>query len=112
MTEEELVKNSIAHTIEIKQHEEKQIAEKAAVIYVCERFIKDRKFDRYKFITNLLKSNLSQDDKALLNAVTIIANPSMEYEDFIDKCGEGIVVKYGFTRPIYQQVKMAYSLII
>lgn len=112
LTEEELVKNSIAHTIEIKQHEEKQIAEKAAVIYVCERFIKDRKFDRYKFITNLLKSNLSQDDKALLNAVTIIANPSMEYEDFIDKCGEGIVVKYGFTRPIYQQVKMAYSLII
>lgn len=112
LTEEELVKASIAHTIEVKPHEEKQIAEKAAVIYVCERFIKDRKFDRYKFITLLLKSNLSQDDKALLNAVTIIANPSMEYEDFIDKCGEGIVVKYGFTRPIYQQVKMAYSLII
>lgn len=112
LTEEELVKASIAHTIEVKPHEEKQIAEKAAVIYICEKFINDRKFDRYKFITNLIKSNLSQDDKALLNAVTIIANPSMEYEDFIDKCGEGIVVKYGFTRPIYQQVKMAYSLII
>lgn len=111
LTEEELVRASIAHTIEVK-HEEKQIAEKAAVIYICERFINDRKFDRYKFITSLLKSNSSQDDKALLNAVTIIANPTMEYEDFIDKCGEGIVVKYGFTRPIYQQVKMAYSLII
>lgn len=111
LTEEELVKASIAHTIEVK-HEEKQIAEKAAVIYICERFINDRKFDRYKFITSLLKSNSSQDDKALLNAVTIIANPAMEYEDFIDKCGEGIVVKYGFTRPIYQQVKLAYSLII
>lgn len=112
LTEEELVKASIAHTIEVKPHEEKQIAEKAAVIYICERFINDRKFDRYKFITNLIKSNLSKDDKALLNAVTIIANPSLDYEDFIDKCGEGIVVKYGFTRPIYQQVKMAYSLII
>lgn len=111
LTEEELVRASIAHTIEVK-HEEKQIAEKAAVIYICERFINDRKFDRYKFITSLLKSNSSQDDKALLNAVTIIANPTMEYEDFIDKCGEGIVVKYGFTRPIYQQVKLAYSLII
>lgn len=111
LTEEELVRASIAHTIEVK-HEEKQIAEKAAVIYICERFINDRKFDRYKFITSLLKSNSSQDDKALLNAVTIIANPTMEYEDFIDKCGEGIVVKYGFTQPIYQQVKLAYSLII
>lgn len=111
LTEEELVRASIAHTIEVK-HEEKQIAEKAAVIYICERFINDRKFDRYKFITSLLKSNSSQDDKALLNAVTIIANPTMEYEDFINKCGEGIVVKYGFTRPIYQQVKLAYSLII
>lgn len=111
LTEEELVRASIAHTIEVK-HEEKQIAEKAAVIYICERFINDRKFDRYKFITSLLKSNSSQDDKALLNAVTIIANPTMEYEDFIDKCGEGIVVKYGFTLPIYQQVKLAYSLII
>ena len=111
LTEEELVRASIAHTIEVK-HEEKQIAEKAAVIYICERFINDRKFDRYKFITSLLKSNSSQDDKALLNAVTIIANPVMEYEDFIDKCGEGLGVKYGFTRPIYQQVKLAYSLII
>ena len=112
LTEEELVRASIAHTIEVKQDEEKQIAEKAAVIYICEKFINDRKFDRYNFITSLMKSNLSQDDKALLNAVTIIANPSMEYEDFVDKCGEGIVVKYGFTRPVYQQVKMAYSLII
>nr|DAT75630.1 MAG TPA: hypothetical protein [Crassvirales sp.] len=112
LTEEELVKTSIANTIKVKQDEEKQIAEKAAVIYICEKFINDRKFDRYKFITSLIKSNLSQDDKALLNAVTIIANPSMEYEDFVDKCGEGIVVKYGFTRPVYQQVKMAYSLII
>ena len=112
LTEEELVKTSIAHTIEVKQHEEKQIAEKAAVIYVCERFIKDRKFDRYKFITNLLKSNLSQDDKALLNAVTIIANPSLDYDDIVDQCGVDTVTKYGFTRPVYQQVKMAYSLII
>lgn len=112
LTEEELVRGSIAHTIEVKQDEEKQIAEKAAVIYICERFINDRKFQRYKLITSLIKSNLSQDDKALLNAVTIIANPSMEYEDFVDKCGEGIIVKYGFTRPIYQQIKMAYSLII
>lgn len=112
LTEEELVRASIAHTIEVKQDEEKQIAEKAAVIYICEKFINDRKFDRYNFITSLMKSNLSQDDKALLNAVTIIANPSMEYEDFVDKCGKGIVVKYGFTQPVYQQVKMAYSLII
>lgn len=112
LTEEELVRASIAHTIEVKQDEEKQIAEKAAVIYICEKFINDRKFDRYNFITSLMKSNLSQDDKALLNAVTIIANPSMEYEDFVDKCGKGIVVKYGFTLPVYQQVKMAYSLII
>ena len=111
LTEEELVKASIAHTIEVK-HEEKQIAEKAAVIYICERFINDRKFDRYKFITSLLKSNSSQDDKALLNAVTIIANPSLDYDDIVNQCGVDTVTKYGFTRPVYQQVKMAYSLII
>ena len=112
LTEEELVKTSIAHTIKVKQHEEKQIAEKAAVIYICERFMDDRKFDRYKFITSLLKSNLSQDDKALLNAVTIIANPSLDYDYIVEQCGVNTVRKYGFTRPVYQQVKMAYSLII
>lgn len=112
LTEEELVKASIAHTIEVKPHEEKQIAEKAAVIYICEKFINNREFDRYKFITNLLKNTSSKKDKALLNAVTIIANPSLDYDDIIDKCGVDTVTKYGFTRPVYQQVKMAYSLII
>lgn len=112
LTEEELVKNSIAHTIEIKQHEEKQIAEKAAVIYICERFINNREFDRYQFITSLLKNASSKKDKALLNAVTIIANPSLDYDDIVNQCGVDTVTKYGFTRPVYQQVKMAYSLII
>lgn len=112
LTEEELVKNSIAHTIEIKQHEEKQIAEKAAVIYICEKFINNREFDRYQFITSLLKNASSKKDKALLNAVTIIANPSLDYDDIVNQCGVDTVTKYGFTRPVYQQVKMAYSLII
>lgn len=112
LTEEELVKASIAHTIEVKPHEEKQIAEKAAVIYICEKFINNREFDRYKFITSLLKNASSKKDKALLNAVTIIADPSLDYDDIIDKCGVDTVTKYGFTRPVYQQVKMAYSLII
>lgn len=112
LTEEELVKNSIAHTIEVKQHEEKQVAEKAAVIYICEKFINNREFDRYKFITSLLKNASSKKDKALLNAVTIIANPSLDYDDIVNQCGVDTVTKYGFTRPVYQQVKMAYSLII
>lgn len=112
LTEEELVKASIAHTIEIKPHEEKQVAEKAAVIYICEKFINNREFDRYKFITSLLKNASSKKDKALLNAVTIIANPSLDYDNIVDKCGVDTVTKYGFTRPVYQQVKMAYSLII
>lgn len=112
LTEEELVKTSIAHTIEIGQHEEKQIAEKAAVIYICEKFINNREFDRYKFITSLLKNASSKKDKALLNAVTIIANPSLDYNDIVDQCGVDTVTKYGFTQPVYQQVKIAYSLII
>lgn len=112
LTEEELVKTSIARTIEVKQHEEKQTAEKAAVIYICEKFINNREFDRYKFITSLLKNASSKKDKALLNAVTIIANPSLDYDDIVDQCGVDTVTKYGFTRPVYQQVKMAYSLII
>lgn len=112
LTEEELVKASIAHTIEIKPHEEKQVAEKAAVIYICEKFINNREFDRYKFITSLLKNASSKKDKALLNAVTIIANPSLDYDDIVNQCGVDTVTKYGFTRPVYQQVKMAYSLII
>lgn len=112
LTEEELVETSIAHTIEVKQHEERQTAEKAAVIYICEKFINNHVFDRYKFITSLLKSNSSKKDKALLNAVTIIANPSLDYDDIVDQCGVDTVTKYGFTRPVYQQVKMAYSLII
>lgn len=112
LTEEELVKTSIAHTIKVKQHEEKQVAEKAAVIYICEKFINNREFDRYKFITSLLKNASSKKDKALLNAVTIIANPSLDYDDIINRCGVDTVTKYGFTHPVYQQVKMAYSLII
>lgn len=112
LTEEELVKTSIAHTIKVKQHEEKQVAEKAAVIYICEKFINNREFDRYKFITSLLKNASSKKDKALLNAVTIIANPSLDYDDIVDQCGVDTVTKYGFTRPVYQQVKMAHSLII
>lgn len=112
LTEEELVKTSIAHTIKVKQHEEKQVAEKAAVIYICEKFINNREFDRYKFITSLLKNASSKKDKALLNAVTIIANPSLDYDNIVDQCGVDTVTKYGFTRPVYQQVKMAYSLII
>lgn len=112
LTEEELVKNSIAHTIEIKQHEEKQIAEKAAVIYICKKFINNREFDRYQFITSLLKNASSKKDKTLLNAVTIIANPSLDYDDIVSQCGVDTITKYGFTRPVYQQVKMAYSLII
>lgn len=112
LTEEELVKASIANTIEVKPHEEKQVAEKAAVIYICEKFINNREFDRYKFITSLLKNASSKKDKALLNAVTIIANPSLDYDDIVNQCGVDTVTKYGFTRPVYQQVKMAYSLII
>lgn len=112
LTEEELLKTSIAqHAVEVEQHEERQIAEKAAVIYICEKFMENRKFNRYKFITSLLKS-ASPKDEALLNAVTIIANPSFDYDDIVDRCGIDTVTKYGFTRPIYQQVKMAYSLII
>lgn len=112
LTEEELVRGSIAHTIEVKQDEEKQIAEKAAVIYICERFINNCVFDRYKFIASLLKDASSKKDKALLNAVTIIANPSMEYSNIVDQCGVDTVKKYGFTAFVYQQVKTAYSLII
>ena len=112
LTEEELVKTSIANTIKVKQHEEKQTAEKAAVIYICEKFINNREFDRYQFITSLLKNASSKKDKALLNAVTIIANPSLDYDDIVNQCGVDTVTKYGFTRPVYQQVKMAYSLII
>lgn len=112
LTEEELLKTSIAqHAVEVEQHEERQIAEKAAVIYICEKFMENRKFNRYKFITSLLES-ASPKDEALLNAVTIIANPSFDYDDIVDRCGIDTVTKYGFTRPIYQQVKMAYSLII
>lgn len=112
LTEEELVKTSIANTIKVKQNEKKQTAEKAAVIYICEKFINNCVFDRYKFITSLLKDALSKKDKALLNAVTIIANPSMEYSNIVDQCGVDTVKKYGFTAFVYQQVKTAYSLII
>lgn len=112
LTEEELVKTSIANTIKVKQDKEKQVAEKAAVIYICEKFMNDCKFNRYKFITDLLKDTSSKKDRALLNAVRIIANPSLDYEDVVDRCGVDTVTKYGFTRPVYQQVKMAYSLII
>lgn len=112
LTEEELVKTSIANTIKVKQNEKKQTAEKAAVIYICEKFINNCVFDRYKFITSLLKDASSKKDKALLNAVTIIANPSMEYSNIVDQCGVDTVKKYGFTAFVYQQVKMAYSLII
>lgn len=112
LTEEELVKTSIANTIKVKQNEKKQTAEKAAVIYICEKFINNCVFDRYKFITSLLKDASSKKDKALLNAVTIIANPSMEYSKIVDQCGVDTVKKYGFTAFVYQQVKMAYSLII
>ena len=66
----------------------------------------------YKFIASLLKDASSKKDKALLNAVTIIANPSMEYSNIVDQCGVDTVKKYGFTAFVYQQVKMAYSLII
>ena len=112
LTEEELVKTSIANTIKVKQNEKKQTAEKAAVIYICEKFINNCVFDRYKFITSLLKDASSKKDKALLNAVTIIANPSMEYSNIVDQCGVDTEKKYGFTAFVYQQVKMAYSLII
>lgn len=112
LTEEELVKTSIANTIKVKQNEKKQTAEKAAVIYICEKFINNCVFDRHKFITSLLKDASSKKDKALLNAVTIIANPSMEYSNIVDQCGVDTVKKYGFTAFVYQQVKMAYSLII
>lgn len=112
LTEEELVKTSIANTIKVKQNEKKQTAEKAAVIYICEKFINNCVFDRYKFIASLLKDASSKKDKALLNAVTIIANPSMEYSNIVDQCGVDTVKKYGFTAFVYQQVKMAYSLII
>lgn len=113
LTEEELLKTSIAqHAAEVEQHEEKQIAEKAAVVYICEKFMDNREFKRYDFITSLLESSSSKKDRALLNAVTIIANPSFDYDDIVDRCGVDIVTKYGFTRPIYQQVKTAYSLII
>ena len=112
LTEEELVKTSIANTIKVKQNEKKQTAEKAAVIYICEKFINNCVFDRYKFIASLLKDASSKKDKALLNAVTIIANPSMEYSNIVDQCGVDTIKKYVFTAFVYQQVKMAYSLII
>lgn len=108
MDETDLIKLSAPAMIAIEKKASEIVApEEHAIVYLCSKYVKDRQFLRKKFISDILSK-----EKETVNAVKILGRSELSYDQLVDIVDKKMVVKLAFTRPVYEQIQLAYSFIL
>lgn len=108
MDEGDLIKLSAPAIIAIEKKASETVApEEHAIVFLCSKYVKDRQFLRKKFISAILSK-----EKETVNAVKILGRSELSYDQLVDTVDKKIVVKLAFTRPVYEQIQLAYSFIL
>ena len=108
MDETDLIKLSAPAIIAIeKKASEIVTPEEHAIVFLCSKYVKDRQFLRKKFISDILSK-----EKETVNAVKILGRSELSYDQLVDIVDKKMVVKLAFTRPVYEQIQLAYSFIL
>lgn len=108
MDERDLLRLSAPAMIAIEKKASETVApEEHAIVFLCSKYIKDRQFLRKKFISAILSK-----EKETVNAVKILGRSELSYDQLVDTVDKKMVVKLAFTRPVYEQILLAYSFIL
>lgn len=108
MDERDLLKLSAPAMIAIEKKASETVApEEHAIVFLCSKYIKDRQFLRKKFISAILSK-----EKETVNAVKILGRSELSYDQLVDTVDKKTVVRLAFTRPVYEQILLAYSFIL
>ena len=108
MDETDLLRLSAPAMIAIEKKASETVApEEHAIVYLCSKYVKDRQFLRKKFISAILSK-----EKETVNAVKILGRSELSYDQLVDIVDKKMVVKLAFTRPVYEQIQLAYSFIL
>lgn len=108
MDERDLLRLSAPAMIAIEKKASETVApEEHAIVFLCSKYVKDRQFLRKKFISAILSK-----EKETVNAVKILGKSELSYDQLVDYVNKKMVVKLAFTRPVYEQILLAYSFIL
>lgn len=108
MDERDLLRLSAPAMIAIEKKASETVApEEHAIVFLCSKYVKDRQFLRKKFISAILSK-----EKETVNAVKILGKSELSYDQLVDIVDKKMVVKLAFTRPVYEQILLAYSFIL
>lgn len=108
MDERDLLRLSAPAMIAIEKKASETVApEEHAIVFLCSKYVKDRQFLRKKFISAILSK-----EKETVNAVKILGKSELSYDQLVDTVDKKMVVKLAFTRPVYEQIQLAYSFIL
>lgn len=108
MDERDLLRLSAPAIVAIEKKASETVApEEHAIVFLCSKYVKDRQFLRKKFISAILSK-----DKETVNAVKILGRSELSYDQLVDIVDKKMVVKLAFTRPVYEQIQLAYSFIL
>ena len=108
MDERDLLRLSAPAMIAIEKKASETVApEEHAIVFLCSKYVKDRQFLRKKFISAILSK-----EKETVNAVKILGKSELSYDQLVDIVDKKMVVKLAFTRPVYEQIQLAYSFIL
>lgn len=108
MDERDLLRLSAPAMIAIEKKASETVApEEHAIVFLCSKYVKDRQFLRKKFISAILAK-----EKETVNAVKILGRSELSYDQLVDTVDKKMVVKLAFTRPVYEQILLAYSFIL
>ena len=108
MDETDLLRLSAPAMIAIEKKASETVApEEHAIVFLCSKYVKDRQFLRKKFISDILSK-----EKETVNAVKILGRSELSYDQLVDIVDKKMVVKLAFTRPVYEQIQLAYSFIL
>lgn len=108
MDERDLLRLSAPVMIAIEKKASETVApEEHAIVFLCSKYVKDRQFLRKKFISAILAK-----EKETVNAVKILGRSELSYDQLVDTVDKKTVVKLAFTRPVYEQILLAYSFIL
>lgn len=108
MDEGDLIKLSAPAIIAIeKKASETVTPEEHAVVFLCTKYVHNRQFARKQFVADLVAHI-----KETVNAVKIIGRSKLSYEQLIDIMDNDKVISLAFTRPVYDQIQLAYSFFL
>lgn len=108
MDERDLLRLSAPAMIAIEKKASETVApEEHAIVFLCSKYIKDRQFLRKKFISAILSK-----EKETVNAIKILGRSKLSYDQLVDTVDKKTVVRLAFTRPVYDQIQLAYSFFL